>query len=509
MLSKLTDTLKALDPRLVQIIEKITRRLPVEDALKKIPAVRRALDQQYDELLASVADSLRPYRQETTTHTAIPSGRPGNEAALSVVRDLAAREVTRWRDGYVSGGVYQGDSEHTAMLAEVYRLFAHANPLHSDLWPSINKFEAEVIAMCADLMGKTQSGAPISGAMTSGGTESILLAMKAYRDLALKERGVRRPELLAPATAHAAFDKACQYFGIKRVVTPADASGAVDLKRLHRHINRNTIVVVGSAPNFPHGLIDPIAEMSALALERGVPFHTDACLGGFVLPFARHLGHAVPAFDFALPGVTSISIDTHKYGYAAKGTSVILYRTPALRAYQYFTIADWPGGLYFSPGFAGSRPGALIAQAWASLIALGQEGFVDTTAKILNTAAEIKAGLAQIPELQVIGDPLWVIAMRSEVVDIYAVMDYMSKKQWSLNGLHRPAAIHLAVTPLHAQPGVAARFLDDLKAAVAYVREHPRGPGGAAPIYGLAGVIPAGGVVQDILKKYIDALYKV
>ena len=179
-------------------------------------------------------------------------------------------------------------------------------------------------------------------------------------------------------------------------------------------INKNTIVIVGSAPSFPHGIIDPIAEMSSLALEAGIGFHSDACLGGFVLPWAERLGRYVPPFDFRLPGVTSMSADTHKYGYAAKGTSVVLYRGQELRHAQYFTATDWPGGLYFSPTFAGSRPGALSAACWAAMVSLGEEGYLEATQRILETAGQIKEGIRAIPELSILGDPMWVIAFASD-----------------------------------------------------------------------------------------------
>jgi glutamate/tyrosine decarboxylase-like PLP-dependent enzyme len=255
-------------------------------------------------------------------------------------------------------------------------------------------------------------------------------------------------------------------------------------------------------------MVDPIEELSALAMQKGIGFHTDACLGGFVLPWAEQLGYPVPLFDFRLPGVTSISADTHKYGYAAKGTSVILYRSAALRRYQYFVSTDWPGGLYFSPTFAGSRPGALSAACWAAMIKIGKNGYLAATRKILETAAEIKRGIQDIPDVRILGDPLWVIAFGSRTLDIYKVMDYLTSRRWSLNGLHHPASVHLCVTLRHTQPGVAARFIHDLKAAVDFVRENPGQAGTMAPIYGLAANLPVRSLVGDLLKRYIDLLYK-
>ncbi|MCP4358584.1 MAG: aminotransferase class V-fold PLP-dependent enzyme, partial [Chloroflexi bacterium] len=349
----------------------------------------------------------------------------------------------------------------------------------------------------------------IVGSISSGGTESILLAMKTYRDYARDKRGIRRPEMIVPTTVHAAFDKASQYFGIKMVRIPVNDDFRADTVATRKAITRNTIVVVGSAPSFPHGTIDPIEELSELARARGIGFHTDACLGGFVLPWAKKLGYGVPPFDFSLPGVTSISADTHKYGYAAKGTSVVLYRGQELRHYQYYTTTEWPGGLYFSPTLAGSRSGALSAACWAAMLSMGQEGYTEAAKKIMETASVIREGIKAIPELYVLGDPLFVIAFSSEVVDIFKVMDYMTKARWSLNGLHKPSAIHICTTLRHTQPGVAEKFLADLRDAVAYVLQHPDEEGGMAPVYGMASSLPLRGVIADMLKKYLDLLYKV
>ena len=307
---------------------------------------------------------------------------------------LCAQEDT-WKDGFVSGAVYHGDPEHIEFLNKVYAINSQSNPLHADVWPSATKFEAEIVAMTANMLGGV--GQDICGTVSSGGTESIMLAMKTYRDQARQEKGITRPEMVVPITAHAAFDKASQYFNIKTLHIPVDETFRADVNAARKAITRNTIVVVGSAPAFPHGTIDPIEELSELARERGIGFHTDACLGGFVLPWAEKLGYPVPPFDFRLPGVTSMSADTHKFGYAAKGTSVVLYRGKALRHYQYYTATDWPGGLYFSPTFAGSRPGALSAACWAAMVSIGAEGYMNATQKILVTAEAIKAAFAKFP----------------------------------------------------------------------------------------------------------------
>lgn len=477
----------------------------IEKRMKAIPSIRQKIDREYDDMMGGLESSLKPYKDQFPAFTEIPAQGRDRAEILREMEAMQAQEVDRWRDGKVSGAVYHGDQAHIEFLNRVYALHSQSNPLHVDVWPSASKFEAEIVRMTANMLN---GGPEVMGTVSSGGTESILLAMKTYRDWARETKGIKHPEMILPVTAHAAFDKACQYFNIKAVHIPMAANGQADVEAARRAITRNTVVMVGSAPNFPHGVIDPIAELSELARERGIGFHTDACLGGFVLPWAEKLGDPVPPFDFRLPGVTSMSVDTHKYGYAAKGTSVVLYRGRELLHHQYYTITDWPGGLYFSPTFAGSRPGALSAACWAALTSMGAEGYMTATDKILRTAALIRQGVGEIPELRLIGDSLFVVPFASDALDIYKVLEAMSHKGWSLNGLHKPACVHLCVTLRHTQPGLAEQFIVDLQDAVAHVKAHPDEKGEMAPVYGMAATMPMRGLVSDMLKKYLDLMFK-
>ncbi len=460
------------------------------------------------DLLASLKDQMKPYRDRFPSHPRLPrTGRP-REAILAEIAAMHEAEAPTWQEGYASGAVYHGDEGHIAFLNQVYALHSQSNPLHPDLWPSTAKFEAEVVAMTAQMLGAGAAGGPVCGTVTSGGTESLLLAMKTYRDWARETKGITAPEAVVPVSAHAAFDKAAQYFGIKLIRTPLDAGYRADVQAMRAAITPNTVVIGGSAPGYPHGVIDPIPEIAALAAEHGIGCHVDACLGGFVLPWAERLGYPVPPFDFRLEGVTSISADTHKYGYGAKGASVILYRSRELLHHQYFTVADWPGGLYFSPTFAGSRPGALSATAWAAMLAMGEEGYMEATRRILAAADRLKAGIREIPGLKILGDPLWVIAVASDDLNIYQVMEEMAGRGWRLNGLHRPPAFHIALTLRHAEPGVVDRFLADLRAAAEHVAANPAKQTGMAPIYGVAASAPPE-LVRQVLTGFIDLLYEV
>jgi sphinganine-1-phosphate aldolase len=331
------------------------------------------------DLLASLERQLKPYRgqSDVPAFAELPADGLPREQVAGLVELLADSEESRWRAGYASGAVYHGDPEHIAFLNRVYAAQSQANPLHPDLWPSATKYEAEVVSMTACMLGADHASAdaPIAGTVNSGGTESIMLAMRAYRDFARERRRIACPEIVAPVTAHAAFDKASRYFDMPLIRTPVGDGFAADVAAMAAAITENTAVVVGSAPGFPHGIIDPIPEIAGLAAEHGIGCHVDAYLGGFILPWAERLGHSVPPFDFRLPGVTSMSADTHKYGYAAKGSSVVLYRGPELRQFQFYKVADWPGGLYLSPTFAGSRAGALSATAWAAMVSIGASGY--------------------------------------------------------------------------------------------------------------------------------------
>jgi sphinganine-1-phosphate aldolase len=499
-LDLITRMLGRVHPRIIAAAEK---------TLQAIPPIQGKMQEQYDSLMGELESSVKPYKDQFPSYSQIPEEGCARANILAELEQLRRKEESRWKEGFVSGAVYHGDEGHIDFLNQVYAINSQSNPLHSDVWPSTAKFEAEIVAMTASMLGAARTNDDICGTVSSGGTESILLAMKTYRDRARERQAITAPEMIIPSSAHAAFDKAAEYFNIKPIHIPVGPDYRADVNAARQAITKNTIALVGSAPCFPHGVVDPIAELSELALGKGIGFHTDACLGGFVLPWAEKLGYPVPPFDFRLPGVTSVSADTHKYGYAPKGTSVLLYRGLELRRYQYYTATDWPGGIYFSPTFAGSRPGALSAGCWAALLSIGEQGYLQATRKILETADRIKKGIAQIPGLHILGDPLWVIAFTSKKLDIYKVMDQMTKRRWSLNGLHRPPALHLCVTLRHTQPGVAERFLADLGEAVEYVRANPEVKGGMAPVYGLAATVPLHGVVSDLLKRYIDLLYKV
>ncbi len=467
------------------------------------------LEEEFDFIMEVLESELRPYRDSYHVYRKLPEKGKAHEDILTEMNELAVRERAKWHSGYVSGAVYNGDDSHIDFLNEVYSINSQANPLHPDIWPSAIKYEAEVVAMTASLFGGGDDGvSSVCGTVSSGGTESIMLAMRAYRDWARTEKGIAEPQIVAPASAHAAFEKAAQCFDMELVQVGLDSDWRVDMEAMENAISGRTAVIVGSAPSFPHGIIDPIEELSDLASERGIGLHVDSCLGGFILPFARRLGRRVPPADFSLPGVTSLSADTHKFGYAAKGSSVILYRDSLLRRYQMYTTTNWMGGLYYSPTFAGSRPGALSAECWAAMLAFGEDGYLKATESILSTADQIKEGISHIDGIRILGDPLWVISFTSDEIDIYAVADAMTRRGWSLNGLQNPPAVHICITLRHTIEGVAARFIDDLAESAEEVRNSPGTMGVMTPIYGMAGAVDTRGEVHELLLRYADIQFK-
>ncbi|KAI0601892.1 pyridoxal phosphate-dependent transferase [Biscogniauxia sp. FL1348] len=485
----------------------------------RAPGVRNKVQKQVQESLAKVQSKMIP--AGGTRYLSLPKEGWTDEALRKELEALANMDHTRWEDGYVSGAVYHGEDELLSLQTEAYGKFTVANPIHPDVFPGVRKMEAEVVAMVLSMFHAPPTAAGVS---TSGGTESILMACYGARQKAFVERGVTEPEMILPDTAHTAFRKAGDYFKIKIHLVPCPAPNyQVDIRRVSRLVNSNTILLVGSAPNFPHGIIDDISALSKIAVKRRIPLHVDCCLGSFLVPFLERAGFETELFDFRLKGVTSISCDTHKYGFAPKGNSTVLYRTAELRTYQYFVSPDWSGGVYASPGIAGSRPGALIAGCWTSMMRVGEAGYIDACVKIVGCTKKIAEHISSSPvlsaELEIVGRPLVsVVAFTARNLDIYDLADGMSHKGWHLNALQNPPAMHVAVTMPITK--VWEKLVADLEAVVEAEREKERvravegtgakgrATGDTAALYGVAGSLPNKSVVVDLATGFLDLLYK-
>ncbi len=397
----------------------------------------------------------------------LPTKRTSAQDVLATMRAARDRDVN-WKEGKAWSLVFYAGDEVLALLKEAYTMFFSENGLNPMAFPSLKKFEAEVVAMTASLLGGDEETA---GNMTSGGTESLLLAVKTAREWArVNKPAVTAPEMILPATAHPAFDKAAHYFSVKAIRVPVDMSFRSDVGAVKAAITPNTILIAGSAPSYPQGALDPIAELGSIAREHDILFHVDACVGGMMLPFVRKLGYPVPDFDLRVPGVTSLSVDLHKYGYAAKGASVILYKTHALRRHQFYVSTDWSGGIYPSPTLMGTRPGGAIAAAWAVMNFLGEEGYLSIADTVMKTATKLKQGIRATDGLKVLGDPVMsVMAIGSDKLNVYEVGDEMAVRGWYMDRQQFPPSLHLTVNYAHASS--ADQFLADLQQSVASARQ--------------------------------------
>lgn len=437
--------------------------------------------------------ALYPYADTFGIIESFPESGLSENEIREQIQHMATAEDAGWENGQCSGTMYSGDREHYEFLNEMFGAFSHVNSLQRDMCPSMNRFESEVIAMTLDMLNghavnEHNPAHTACGAIGFGGTESILNAILVYRERGKQEFNITAPEVIIPDTGHPAFKKACHLFGLTPILAPvSEGSTKVDVDWVRDHINENTVALVGSAGNYPYGTIDPIDQLSDLAVEHNIGLHIDGCLGGFILPWGERLGYDIPVFDFRLPGVTTISADTHKYGYGLKGTSVLAYRDKSLRQYQYFMFPEWKGGAYASPGLAGSRSGGLMAATWASMVHNGKTGYMKKAKAIFEAAFTMQDAVKSHPELILMGDPTFCFSFTSDEFNVYHINDFMKTRGWRFNGQQNPNAIHMCVTGPQTKPGVTDRFAADLAEAVAYAKNPPQPEANSSALYGGAG----------------------
>lgn len=380
-----------------------------------------------------------------------------------IVQELRAGRDgdAEWRRGRTFSLIYNPSDPELERLQEAVACeYLHENYLNPFAFPSLLRMEREVVAMAADLF----HGDERAGKLTSGGTESLFLAVQVARDQARQVRGIAEPSIVVPSTAHPALAKACQYLGVDEVRVPVAADGRADPGAMATAIEERTALVVGSAPCYPYGVIDPIPELAAIAAERGALCHVDACLGGWLLPFLQRLGEPVPPWDFRVDGVTSLSADIHKYGWCFKGASLLLHHDAQLLQHQYFLFDGWPGGLYGSATTAGTRPAAPIAAAWATIAHLGEQGYLRLAAQVRDASRRFRRGIDAIDGLRVTGDPVpGVMEIASDTFDMSAIGDVMDDRGWHLD--RQQGGLHAIISPSHH--AVADKFLADLADAVA------------------------------------------
>jgi sphinganine-1-phosphate aldolase len=422
--------------------------------------------------------------------------------------DTMKQEDVEWKEGRAWSLVYYVDDVHDKLLQAASSKLFSANYLNPLAFKSLHKMEQEVVHMTSGMLhGNTEN----VGVMTSGGTESIMLALFCYRQRAKKlHPKITLPEVVAPITIHPAFDKAAVYFGLLIRKVPVDENRCASPAAMEKLINENTILIAASAPSYPNGVMDPIADIAAIANRHKLPFHVDACVGGFMLPWIEKLGYPIPPWDFRIAGVTSISADVHKLGYGAKGASVLVYKSMDYLRHQFMVTTDFPGGIYISPTLLGTRSGGPIAAAWAGMKHLGENGYLTLAQKLMDGAETLRKGLEALPNIKVIGTPcmnLISYATYGNKADIFVIADKLEEKGWMAERQQFPDCIHLTVLPTNVQ--VIDAYLNDLKEALSFASAHPEATAqGNAAIYGMMARIPFRGMVEKSVKKIMEDMYE-
>ena len=394
-------------------------------------------------------------------------GKPWTEVKAAM-ETAKSDDIPWYSERAFRGGSYFGGEDVVAVANQAYQLYINTNALFANLsFSSLARYEADLVAMLLEMMNAPEGAV---GSLTIGGTESILMAVKTARDWARDAHPeASAPEVIVPRAAHPGFDKSAHLMGFTAVRVPHSVDFRADVEAMRAAINPNTFMMVASAPSYPYGVTDPVAEIADLAAEHGLWLHVDACHGGFIFPFSRKLGYTFPDYDFTVPGVTSISVDVHKLGYSNKGVSALLFREAAYEAYQRYTFDEWPSGVYSTANLTGSRSGGGVASAWAVAHYLGEAGYLRIVGKILAARDALVAGIDAIPELSVLGEPhAYLIAYGSDEIDIFAVDYGMTERGWLAMRGREPDSVHLFVDASH-EPPVVDRYLADLAEVVAQV----------------------------------------
>lgn len=462
--------------------------------VRSLPIVKQKIKEKVAEVKKDVDSSLFLLKDGMTYYQELPWDGMTHEQVMNKMNEyLVLDEYTETK---LSGQVYQADESLKKLNAQVFEMHGYTNPLHADVFQDIRKIEAEAAKMAAHMF---HGGPDSSGVVTTGGSESLLVAVLAARNYAY-EKGIRYPELVMPITAHAAFDKACNYFRVKAVHVPVDKNYQLNVAAMRRAITKNTCLLVGSFPEYPFGQTDPIEQIAALGVKYDIPVHVDACLGSFVVATMNEAGFKMPNFDFRVPGVSSISCDTHKYGYAPKGTSILLFNDPEYMKYAFFSQPDWLGGIYATPTTGGSRSGALIATAWATMLYHGRSGYIEKSRKVVATTRSLAEQISKIDGLEIMGEPkVCVVAWTSPHFEILRQYEMLKERDWVVSATQFPTGIHFTVTMQHTGDGWLENFVKDIKETAAMCMRNPEEKAtGEAALYGMSQTIPDRSLVKEV-----------
>ena len=474
--------------------------------LKYLPFVRKYITDKIKSTKLDILDEFNQCLNENNLKIRknLPQTGFTDESIINTMTQYRAIDDSLADKQKISGTIYSLDDNHSKLLQAIFPLYLKSNPLHPDTFPCLRKMELDIIKITLGLFHGNHESV---GCLTAGGTESILLACKAYSNLG-KTRNIKHPEMIVPLTVHAAFDKAADYYNIKIIKVPVDKDTDMpDLDYIRASINSNTVLIVGSAPGYPHGIIDPIKELSDIAIDANVGLHIDCCLGGFILPFIQ----VDRLYDFQIEGVTSISADLHKYGNSPKGVSILMYNNRELMKQQFFVQDDWMGGIYATSTTLGSRSGNNIAMSWATMMHYGIKGYRDSAKMIDDTCKYFVEEIEKMEHIEVIGkNPKCAVGIRckNKNLDIYEINGEMKERGWNLNALQFPPSIHICVTKMHNNK-IAKQFIQDLTASVKKILENGEGNNseGKATIYGSSQKVSDRNIIKLIAKEYLDCYY--
>ena len=393
----------------------------------------------------------------------IPSVGWSSDQVFDALEELRTGDIA-WRDGRAFSLAYYAGAEAIQVAEEAYRRFSGENALSTNAFPSLRKIQSDVVAMTGPWLGANHDSA---GFMTSGGTESILMAVKAARDRLRSERNITKPNIVLPTSAHAAFDKACAYFDVESRRVDVKADWRADVKSMRSQVDQNTVLIVASAPQYPQGVVDDVTGIAALALEADCNCHVDACMGGVTLAYLERLGEVLPPWNLRVPGVSSISVDLHKFGYTSKGASVIMYASKYLRSFQGFVTDKWLGGLYASSGALGTKSGGSMASAWAVMHHLGDDGYLRLTAQAREATLRLATTISSSEHYVLRAQPETTLlcfgAKDPDALNVFAVADELWQRGWYIDRQTPPDSLHCTVNAIHYDK--IESFVKDLELA--------------------------------------------
>jgi sphinganine-1-phosphate aldolase len=474
--------------------------------VRRLPFVQRKIQIELDKVMASFGEDINKMRTKKTTK--LPAQGYNQKSIRDRIDTWVKRDAELIKNRKIGGTIYTDNLKDDFMdlVKDYSKEYLYANPLHYDLFPSVTQMEAEIISMTANLFHPTDK---TCGIVTSGGTESLLLMVLAYRDWG-RERGIDKPNMVVCETAHVAVMKAAHLFGVKVIRVPLHKSGRMDVGKMASNINSNTVGIFGSVVDFPFGFNDPIEELSKLAIKKKINLHVDCCLGGIVAVFAKDCGVDLGKFDFELPGVTSISIDPHKHCQGPKGNSVLLFANSKIRSYAYFFYSEWNGGFYGTPTLLGSRTGAPIAGVWMTLVHHGIQGMKDIAAKVIKGVEKYKNEIRKIPELEIIGNPkVCVVTVKAKAknLNILDLQAALNEKGWHLSTSQKPMSIQFSVTSFNAD--MIDDLIRDMKLSVRKAIDDPNpNPTGVVAMYCSSAKLPSE-LVNEGGKIGFDAILKI